>query len=78
VRFLSHRPTTTIVICGLCLLEVFLLELITPLGVPVWLLYGVPFLFLHEYTPRYHVHALARGCTILILISCLPEPNRNQ
>jgi hypothetical protein len=78
--FLSRRPTITIVMCGLCVLGVFILDLITPLGVPVWLLYGVPFLFLHEYTPRYHVRALAGACTILILVGYLlssgtqPEP----
>jgi uncharacterized membrane protein YccC len=80
VCFLSRRSTTTIVMCGLCVLGAFILDLITPLGVPVWLLYGVPFLFLNEYTPRYHVHALAGVCTILILVGYLlsfgtqPEP----
>lgn len=35
-----------IAISGLFLVAVFALDLVTPLGIPVWLLYGVPFLFL--------------------------------
>ncbi|HSB45159.1 MAG TPA: hypothetical protein VLD60_09110 [Nitrospira sp.] len=55
-----------IAISGLFLVAVFALDLVTPLGIPVWLLYGVPFLFLQTYSPRYHVHGLAIVCTFLI------------
>jgi hypothetical protein len=78
--FLSRRPTITIVIWGLCVLGVFILDLITPLGVPVWLLYGVPFLFLHEYTLGITFMPLKESVlsSFLSVISCLPEPNQNR
>jgi hypothetical protein len=43
----------------------------TPLGIPVWLLYGVPILLLRADTPRQHVYALAGACTILIFAGYL-------
>src|SRR5512139_1055214 len=41
-----RTAVTRIAISGLFLVAVFALDLVTPLGIPVWLLYGLPFLFL--------------------------------
>jgi hypothetical protein len=69
-----HTPVTAIAIAGMFLVGVFVLDLFTPLGIPVWLLYGVPFLFLQAYRPRYHVHGLAIVCTFLIWIGYFLSP----
>jgi hypothetical protein len=69
-----HTPVTKIAISGLFLVAVFVLDLLTPLGIPVWLLYGVPFLFLLAYRPRYYVHGLAVVCTFLIWIGYFLSP----
>ena len=47
---------------------VFILDLLTPLGVPVWLLYFIPFLFMPRKAPRYYSLSLAGLCTILIFL----------
>jgi hypothetical protein len=71
---LRRTPVTRIAISGLSVVAVFVLDLVTPLGIPVWLLYGVPFLFLKGYRPRFHVHGLAVVCTFLIWIGYLLSP----
>lgn len=47
---------------------VFVLDLSTPLGIPYWLLYGVPFFFIRYDTPRHVVYLLATICTILMMV----------
>jgi len=75
-----RKPVVTTGICGLFVMAVFVLDVGTPLGVPIWLLYGVPFILLNRNTPRHHVYALAGACTVLILVGYLlssgaqPEP----
>ncbi len=71
---LRHTPVRRIAISGLFLVAVFVLDVVTPLGIPVWLLYGMPFLFLQAYRPRYHVHGLALVCTFLIWIGYFLSP----
>jgi hypothetical protein len=59
---------------GLYLLGIFLLDLITPLGLPVWLLYGLPFFFLTETASRNHVYALGGVCIVLVHLGYLLSP----
>lgn len=53
---------------------VFVLDLLTPLGIPYWLLYGVPFFFIRYNTPRHFAYLLAMVCTILILAGYVLSP----
>lgn len=53
---------------------VFVLDLLTPLGIPYWLLYSVPFFFLRYNTPRHLPYLLAIVCTILILVGSAFSP----
>ena len=59
---------------------VFILDLLTPLGVPVWLLYVIPFFLIPHDAPRYYSLSLAGLCTILIflgyMLSSLGLPER--
>ncbi len=66
--------TTRTITIGLYLLGVFLLDLITPLGLPVWLLYGLPFFFLAETASRSHVYGLAGVCIVLVHLGYLLSP----
>jgi hypothetical protein len=74
VTLLPQTPGTAIVLSGLYVAAVFVLDLVTPLGVPVWLLYGLSFYFLRDHPPPFHILALAAACTILILIGYLLSP----
>jgi len=80
VTLLPQTPTTAKVLGGLYGVAVFGLDLVTPLEVPVWLLYGLSFYFLRDHPPQFHIFALAAACTILILVGYLlssgtqPEP----
>lgn len=53
---------------------IFVLDLLTPLGIPYWLLYSVPFFFLRYNTPRHLPYLLAIVCTILILVGSVFSP----
>lgn len=55
---------------------VFVLDLLTPLGIPYWLLYSAPFffLFLRYNAPRHLPYLLAIVCTILILVGSVFSP----
>jgi len=74
VTFLPQTPAIALAISGLYLVTVFVLDLITPLGVPVWLLYGGVFYFFYKHPAHLHVVALAAACTFLILIGYLLSP----
>jgi len=62
-------PTIALAFSGLYLVTVFVLDLIAPSGVPVWLLYGGAFYFLYKHPAHVYVVALATVSTFLIL-SC--------
>jgi hypothetical protein len=45
---------------------VFALDLVAPLGIPYWLLYGAPFFFLRYNRRRYFPYVLAAVCTVFL------------
>lgn len=47
---------------------VFVLDVLAPSGIPFWLLYGLPFLFIRYGPTRDLAYALAVTCTVLILV----------
>ena len=53
---------------------VFVLDVLTPLGVPAWFLYFMPFLFMPHNPPRYYSLSLAGLCTILIFLGYILSP----
>jgi hypothetical protein len=58
----------------LLILGIFLLDLWTPVGAPVWILYLVPLLFLRSFPfPRYPL-ILAGACTFFIFVAFLLAP----
>ncbi|HXX74149.1 MAG TPA: hypothetical protein VEI50_03385 [Nitrospiraceae bacterium] len=71
---LPQTPAIGIALSGLYLVTVFALDVITPLGVPVWLLYGGAFFFLYKHPAHFYVVVLAAACTFLILIGYLLSP----
>lgn len=71
MTLLPQTPITARVLSGLCLVGVFVLDLVTPLGVPIWLLYGMPFYFLRDHPVQVHIFALAAASTCLILVGYL-------
>ena len=52
-------------------LVVFILDLATPLGTPIWVLYILAFFFIPSSIPRQYPLALAGLCTILLLVGYL-------
>ena len=50
---------------------VFILDIVTPLGTPVWILYFLAFFFIPSKIPQHYPLNLAGLCTILILIGYL-------
>jgi hypothetical protein len=62
----SRRRVTAIIVSFTA--AVFVLDLLTPLGIPYWLLYGVPFFFIRYNTPRHFAYLLAAICTILMMV----------
>jgi hypothetical protein len=68
----SRRGTTIMILAFTA--AVFVLDLLTPLGIPYWLLYGVPFFFIRYKTPRQFAYVLATLCTILLLIGYVLSP----
>jgi hypothetical protein len=68
----SRRQTTIMVLTFTA--AVFLLDLLTPVGIPYWLLYSAPFFFIRYKTPRHFAYLLAMICTILILVGYVLSP----
>jgi hypothetical protein len=68
----SRRQTTITVLAFVA--TVFVLDLLTPLGMPYWLLHSVPFFFIRYKTPRNFSYLLAMACTILILAGYVLSP----
>lgn len=71
LRALRHQTTVRVLTFTAI---VFVLDLLTPLGIPYWLLYSVPFFFLRYNTPRHLPYLLAIVCTILILLGSVFSP----
>jgi hypothetical protein len=71
----SCRPTTVMILSFVG--AVFVLDLLTPLGIPYWLLYSVPFFFIRYSTPRHFAYLLAMVCTILVLVGYVLSPGGN-
>ena len=69
----QSNPQTTAMIM-LFIAAVFVLDLWTPLGVPYWLLYAVPFFFIRYDTPRNFAFILAGTCTVLIVVGYVLSP----
>ncbi len=78
LSYLRHETGVRRTLGTLTAVGIFVLDLLTPLGIPVWVLYGVPFVFLNRATPQYHVYALAGMCTVLILAGYLFSPSAAQ
>jgi signal transduction histidine kinase len=53
LRWIEGHARKTVAIAGILTVAVFLVDLVTPLGFTVWLLYLVPFLFIVLATSRY-------------------------
>ncbi len=66
LRSLASDPGIVIVVC-LVLIGVYLLDTITPLGEPVWLLYFIP-LVLSYWSSRYYAIPTVTVVTLLFLI----------
>ena len=68
----SHAGTTMMIMSFIA--AVFVLDLLTPLGIPYWLLYGIPFFFIRYNTPRNFAFILAGTCSVLIFVGYLLSP----
>jgi hypothetical protein len=66
-------PTAAVVNVAL-VMGIFILDVMTPLGVPAWMLYFVPFFFMPENVSRYYPIGLAGLCTLLIFIGYMLSP----
>ncbi len=70
-----RRPSARVIAVMLCVTAgVFVLDLKTPLGLPYWLLYGIPFFFLRTNAPGHFAYVLAALCTALIFLGYLVSP----
>jgi hypothetical protein len=70
----SRRRTTAMIVSFTA--AVFVLDLVTPLGTPSWLLYGIPFFFIRYDTRRNFPYLLAAICTVLVLAGYVLSPGR--
>lgn len=70
-----RRPSARVMAVTLCFTAaVFVLDLMTPLGLPYWLLYGLSFFFIRSNAPGSFAYALAVLCTVLIFVGYLVSP----
>ncbi len=78
LSYLRHETAVRSALGALTAVGIFVLDLVTSLGIPVWVLYGVSFLFLQRAAPPSHVYALAGMCTVLIFAGYLLSPSATQ
>lgn len=66
------RQLTPSIIWNLTLVGgIFIADLVTPLGTPVWILYLLAFFFIPDNTPQHYPLGLAALCTLLMLAGYL-------
>jgi hypothetical protein len=76
----QSNPQTTAMIMSF-IAAVFVLDLWTPLGVPYWLLYAVPFFFIRYITRQGILRSFSQArapCLLSSATSSLPEERRNH
>ena len=71
MQMLLNGLTPSIVSNLAFVLFVFILDLVTPLGTPVWVLYILAFFFIPSKIPPRYPLSLAGLCTVLLLVGYL-------
>jgi hypothetical protein len=75
-HYLIWKPIAITAISGLCAVAVIVLDLVSRLGVPNWLLYAVPFIVLNQKTTQDHIHSRPYHPNCRRLFPFLRKPTR--